>query len=242
MKKNLVFIFFLIYPISIFSQNILWDYPIKPGTPEWGQLHNQELKVQASQIPEGILKNLSSENLINVYFKYPLLINILFFPTFQKGMEDFKTNFNGYGEMCLRSDIPDLLVKRYLLSFAGNIDNSWTSLKKGDFAFKFISLELLLSQSEILSKLTYNDRKNLLIKSVMNLDEKRKNVQVHDRLGLKSSCFLIIEILLEFNEDFLIYSPEQLNLLEKSFNSTSTYDDDKILQIIELTKYIIPNL
>ena len=242
MKNNLVVILFFIFPASIFSQNTLWDFPIKPGSPEWGQLHNQELKVQACQIPEGILKNLSSETLINVYFKYPLLINILLFSTLQKGMEDLKANFNGYGEMCLRSDIPDLLLKRYLLSSAGNIDNSWTSLKKGDFAFKFISLELLLSQSEILSKLTYNDRKNLLIKSVMNLDEKRKNVQVHDHLGYKSSCFLIIELLREFNKELLIYPPEQLNLLKKSFNSVSTYDDDKILQIIELTKNVIPNL
>jgi hypothetical protein len=189
MKNNLVVILFFILPASIFSQNTLWDFPIKPGSLEWGQLHNQELKVQACQIPEGILKNLSSENLVNVYFKYPLLINILLFPTLQKGMEDLKANFNGYGEMCLRSDIPDLLLKRYLLSFAGNIDNSWTTLKKGDFAFKFISLELLLSQPEFLSKLNYNDRKNLLIKAVMNLDEKRRNVQVHDRLGLKSTCF-----------------------------------------------------
>lgn len=198
--------------------------------------------MQACQIPKEILTSISSDNLINLYFKYPLFFNILSFPTLQNGMEDLKLNFNGYNEICSRSDVANLLLSRYLSISTDDLDSNWTSARKGSFAFKIISLELLLSQNEILQKLTYNDKKILIANAIMKLDEKRKNVQFHDYLGIKSSCYLIIEILQEFNLNKQFSTPDNINLLKTFSNSTSIHDDDKILQIIELSKNVIPNL
>lgn len=54
-----------------FSQpnNIDWDYPIKPGTEEWTNFKSGQEMLNACQIPENILKNLSTSPFSLFVFK-----------------------------------------------------------------------------------------------------------------------------------------------------------------------------
>lgn len=242
MKRNIFLFSLLITTCSVFPQTIEWDYPVKPGTSDWKLLHNQSAKVQACQIPNDILTSIASDYLINLYLKYPLLFNILSFSTFENGMSNLKSNFNGYNELCLRPDVPNLLLNRYLSMSMDDPDPNWSIFRKGSFTLSAISLELLLSQHDILQKLNYNDQKILLVDAITKFDAKSKNVQVHDYLGLKSSSLLIVKILQEFNLSKHFTDPESINLLISFSNSTATRDDDKLVQIIQLGKGLIPNL
>jgi len=239
MKEIIFLIVFVAYPSTIFPQVVSWDYPLKPGTQDWSLLHNQRSKVQACQIPDDILTTLSSDDLIVLYLKYPLLFNILSFSTLHKGMDKQNLNFNGYNELTSSSNEPHLPFYRHLNISPDNFDPNWTSIRKGSFAFNIISLELILSQNEILQKLTYTDKKLLLTDAITKLDVKRKYVQVHDYLGLKSSCYLIISLLQEFNKVNQFSSPDQLDKLKTFSNTSSIQDNNKILQITQLCNNVI---
>ncbi len=239
MRISVLIIILFIQSNLLISQYLSWDFPTKPGTPEWGLLHNQRTKVQACQVPEDILRTIPSEDLIIIYFKYPLLFNVLSFSTFQKGIDDLKRNFNGFSEICSRPDIPSMLLDRYGNMSPAKFDPNWTSLRKGSFAFSIISLELLLSQNEILQNLTYTEKKYLLMNAMMKLDEKSGCIQIHDYIGLKSTCYLMVVLLQEFNKTSQFASPDQIELLKDFSNNYSIQDYDKILQITMLYETII---
>ena len=53
-----------------------YQYPIVPGTAEWASFKTRMEKVAACQIPESILKNMTTEALVETVMNYPLLVDI----------------------------------------------------------------------------------------------------------------------------------------------------------------------
>ena len=64
MKKKMILLTMLVCPILIFGQ--AWDYPVKPGTEEWKSLKSHCEKISVCQIPNEILKNCSTEDLLEI--------------------------------------------------------------------------------------------------------------------------------------------------------------------------------
>lgn len=61
MKKNILICFFIttVFTSNIFSsiaQTETWDYPVKPGTPEWQHFKTGQEMWNACQIPENVFK------------------------------------------------------------------------------------------------------------------------------------------------------------------------------------------
>ena len=110
-----------VYPCDIFALSNypgawpakpgLWDYPVKPGMEEWGQLNSLEKKVNACQIPEELLSSLSTEDLTNICVRYPLLGNVFAWNTFHYGLNALYDQFNGIRELFKRKDAWKELLK-----------------------------------------------------------------------------------------------------------------------------------
>ena len=50
---------------------VIWDYPVRYGTPEWETLKSYEEQLNAYNIPFEILKSISTEELVKVCLAYP---------------------------------------------------------------------------------------------------------------------------------------------------------------------------
>ena len=53
-----------------------WNYPVHPGTEQWNELDSFSERLNAFNIPEGILSEMSTENLVKTFLSYPWWILI----------------------------------------------------------------------------------------------------------------------------------------------------------------------
>ena len=91
----------------------LWDYSVKPGMDEWAKFQSNEEMVYACQIPENILLCLSTEDLIDLCLRYPLLTDFFVFESLNTGLDKLFSDFNGIRELYKREDVSSSLLKRY---------------------------------------------------------------------------------------------------------------------------------
>ena len=104
--KLLIVAVLLITCNNLFSQDpeVIWDFPVKPGTAEWKSLKNRHERCNACQIPDDVLPVLSTEQLIEVCLRYPFLIDIRAFDNILTGFDKYSRDFNGFRELIKRSD------------------------------------------------------------------------------------------------------------------------------------------
>lgn len=99
--------------VSLVKANIgPYSYPVVPGTSEWLSLKSHVEKIQACQIPEEILRNLSTEDLLETVLNYPLLVDMLVWNTPEEGYFEVQSQFNGLQELSKRSDVLQSLMLR----------------------------------------------------------------------------------------------------------------------------------
>lgn len=106
----------------------------------------------ACQIPEDILRNMSSEDLAETCINYPLYIVYLLFDDEQKGISEIIENFNGLQELSNRPDGPISLLKAYdKLSYTKEKQVRKT-LDKRNSTLIFGFVEMLLAHEKFLTK------------------------------------------------------------------------------------------
>lgn len=143
---------------NVSNRNDVYEYPVKPGSERWKALRNHEEMLEACQIPDDILKNISTAGLVETVLSYPMYGDMLLLSSnLEKGLEIgfavMSDRFNGFSELYKRKDARALLLARYR-----GMD---PALKQGDYIFNFIYIEALLLQKPILSSLTAQQRQEL---------------------------------------------------------------------------------
>lgn len=88
---------------------VAYEYPIVPGTDEWKQLDTHVKMLEACQIPEEILENLTTQALVETVMNYPLLVEMFAYDTAEAGYQAVYNNFNGLRELQERSDAIECL-------------------------------------------------------------------------------------------------------------------------------------
>ena len=104
MKKQLLFSFFIIFSFVGYAQE-KWDYPIKPKTEEWKKLESNKTKVEACQVPEYILRDISTNDLMTLCLQYPLLYDVFAFNNTTDGLRKLFSDFNGIREFSKRESL-----------------------------------------------------------------------------------------------------------------------------------------
>ena len=210
MKTIFYLLFLFCCSLILRAQSIdkAYEFPIKPGTKAWENLKNHAEKVNACQIPDSILELISTEELIDICLDYPLFPDIMAFNSVQDGINHLKQNFNGIRELIARDDYPQILLSKYKLISPLEYDKGWTLIEKGRYSFEITSIELLLSQNEVINKMSKEDKKDV-VKILLKKDKEKSESEIYGSISHMSNVYAISRI---------IYSDKF-----EEFDSDSTY-------------------
>lgn len=78
--------------VSTYPINTPYEYPITPESEEWLEMSSHSERVNACQVPDSLLKNMSTSALIETISNYPLLVDVLLF---DKADDAYQTLYNG---------------------------------------------------------------------------------------------------------------------------------------------------
>jgi hypothetical protein len=135
------------------EQNLTWDYPLKPGMPEWKNLLSHKAMVDACQIPVNTLPTLSTDRLVELCLSFPLFFTMGAFNNLQEGFEQVSTECTGFQELFKRPDAGKVLLRLYQSLDPKNVEYLQTPLERGLYKQKIFFLEFILSQKIIIDNL-----------------------------------------------------------------------------------------
>jgi len=156
-KKDNISIF-AFKDIQFPDENALsWDYPVKPGSEKWKTFQSGMEMVEACQIPKSVLSGLSTEELLLICLKFPLLFDIGAANFFSDGYAAYEKNFNGIREFYQRGDAGVVIYSYYKQL---NLDNAkmYSSIF---FVFRISVVEYILSAPSVISKYSAQQRKEV---------------------------------------------------------------------------------
>ena len=168
-----------------------WDYPIKPKTEEWKKLENNKKKVEACQIPEHILQNISTNDLMTLCLQYPLLYDVFAFSSINDGIQKLFSDFNGIRELFKRENAINSLGEQYLSeirSFPKNL-NKGANLDIGYSVARISILETLLSYLDFHSSASKENQKKVLENLLFGYREKIKYPEYFQGNGFATNLF-----------------------------------------------------
>ena len=130
MKKTLVLVLALAFLLAVsasavaagetvlpesapYSIDTPYSYPVVPGTEEWGELKSLYAKIEACQVPEAILDNMTTEALFQTVLDYPLLGDMIVYDDPQMGFEAIREYCNGLQELWDRPDA-EVVVEAFI--------------------------------------------------------------------------------------------------------------------------------
>jgi hypothetical protein len=148
-----------------------YNYPVYPGMEEWAKLSTGEELTEACQIPENVLKTMSTQAVIQALWEHPLLVEIFHRHQYQLDFESAFPQNNAYRELCTRNDVGISLLERMkavnpLISVSG---------------FEFELLEMLAVQDVFLSQLDVNGKVTLIETALEKDGLRQKNAGFADR-------------------------------------------------------------
>ena len=89
------------------------EFAINIFDDEWKELYTQEEMIAACQIPDKLLKKLTTYELLKLTEEYPLLGNIYTGNTMEEGFQYIVDSFNGLRELLKRADCLEIVCEEY---------------------------------------------------------------------------------------------------------------------------------
>lgn len=171
------------------ADNMSWDYPVKPGTELWKSLESNEAKVEACQIPQNILEELSDSILLELCLNYPLLNDFYAFENYDKGIDKLIGDFNGIRELFLRENKSKVFLSKYnnLIINPFILEKEISNIAKGEYIVLISTIELLISRPEMQKGLIFSDQKNIMQEMWRAYEMKIEYLKYFQGLGLKTN-------------------------------------------------------
>ena len=237
MYKFLIIIIFSLITCGINAQMtdnvVTWDFPVNPSTSEWKELKSYEEQLLAYNIPEEMMKKISTPELVKVCLAYPELGVINAFNDRRVGLNNMMSHFNGFRELFARNDAAKELIKAYSNLDPLAIGKNWTLLQMGNYGFHISCVELLLSHGRMIDKLDSQDIQVLLEVVVLKYNSKKQIPEVYSLWGLSPTAGLCLSIIDKDGE----FSKNNTKLL--SLKRTFMVEEIEVLDsVIELVNNI----
>ena len=159
--------------LNSYAQNSTWDYPIKPGTEKWKSYQNTPDIVRDLQMPEKVLKSISTEELLNVCLNYPFFSSYTASNSPFEGLNRTLDSFNGFDEFSNRKDASDVLFNFYVNKPVSEIDKKEKVMDKAGYAFHYCGYELLLCNTKVITKFSKEQQIDIL-KLVMKRNKEKE--------------------------------------------------------------------
>jgi len=233
MKTNtlkLIVTLLIFIPFSGISQ-AKWDFPVKPGTEEWKKFQSNEEMVRACQIPEHVLATLSTEDLMDLCLRYPLLYDVFAFSNLNAGLDKLFSDFNGMRALYQRKDVVNNLIEQYAnkinsLSFLEEEKHS--DLEKGFFIVSISALEILFSRLN-----RQENHREVLQSLVAGYEEKLRYPEKFRGIGLRTNFYSRAHVISKMDKT----SAEQLAQGERNSALFSGMVDEQTFEMINQLSY-----
>lgn len=203
MKKTIIFLI-LALPMAIFAQKaISWDFPVRPGTLEWNNLNSYQERLNAYNIPQSILKTITTKELIKACLNYPEYRLVFTRNDLQLGFNYISTKFNGFKELESRNDAGKVLLELYSEYDPEGFDQNSSDLEIGRYIVRFTYIELLMAQHGILKNFTDTEINELTHQCVNKYNAKKKQQAYYGIVGLKTTALILARKHKEYLEETL---------------------------------------
>jgi len=166
-----------------------FPYPIRPGSPEWENLSNQEEKYQAVNIPDNILQNMCTHGLVYTCVYCPLFWNLTAANDIRTGFLSLSDNINSFTELINRYDAGIELFEYYKTL----LDTTLHNISLASLQIQIYHTEIFFAQQEFLVKLNTNELQDVLQEAYNKLFEK-VNHNLYNEC-IKGSYYLMSNIL-----------------------------------------------
>ena len=172
-----------------------WDYPVKPGTPEWEAFETHHEMIEAIQIPDAILSALTTKELVEICLNYPLSFDFYAYNNLQEGLRrNVAVHFNGVQELFRRQDNAQCLLEVLkgddLLNMQA-LENVSSPSQIGKSIVRNSLTEVLLSHESVLANAGTEQQKEIAAVAMKNLLIKERNPQAYSHYGLEASAYLL---------------------------------------------------
>lgn len=208
---------------SMYAQNVLnnvaeaWEenktYPVVPGDGTWEKLSYLQ-QLEATNMPQNMLTNLTTDELANLVLDYPFLIDVVTFETSEMAIEHLKNTSNICNEFFSRSNSVNIMLNKYNelqvnynMLINKSSENSNDVVKESGYTKELFLQTYFAEKGDLLDKSQ---------KEVLQTIVQDKHSQKSDMCESYSGVFT--------NELLSIFSPyEMSNVLETNNTASSTY-------------------
>lgn len=177
-------------------------FPVNPNSEEWNELGTAEEMREATQIPESLLKEMSTQELIIMIENYPLLCDLYAYNSLQEGYEQVKKQFNGIKELLSRPDSYAELIAAYEAFVIPKVQK--------------------IDYDNILLADDYADKINALVQNEQSCDWVLQDARVHSSLAILE--MMILDVLYQNNENVDAFAEVYCAKLEEK-NDSEYFDN-----------------
>lgn len=165
-----------------------FSYSITPTkTPDvWKSLQTHDEMVKACKIPDEILKQMTTPQLLKVCIDYPLFADMFTFNSIEAGFTSVSRSFNGLQELLSRKDFATEMVKYYQNMNLEEFKNE-TYLQY----FKLRYICVLLSQKQTLQSLSPAEYE-IIVSTSRNILDKISNTSYYNTDELNDLITLVL--------------------------------------------------
>lgn len=195
-KSKFIFLIYFLLIIQCVKGQVInqpYEFPIKPGMPEWKNFKTGKEMVAALLIPTYILENLSTEALLETCLSYPMFGSIVLYNDIQTGFEKITKHFNGLQELLERKDAGKVLLNKYKQINPEVLGFNRFEYNKTVYVYTYI--ELILAQNDIIRTLRKETRKELLGESIRILKVKQEYPKKFSSFVQETSYLLMARLL-----------------------------------------------
>jgi hypothetical protein len=173
----------------------------KLSSPEiWKTFNSLEEMQKATQIPEQLLKVMSTENLVKTCLNYPLFFIYTAYNNEMEGIKVIMNSFNGFTELKKRPDAAHELIKLYSsleIPISGRYSVDTKSGLSGNITLLHLGyLELVLSSEEISNSISNQDLNELHDIVLDKYQIKIDNPQTYSMFSIRKSLLLGAKVML----------------------------------------------
>lgn len=181
----------------------VYDYPIKPGTKEWKNLKTQEARFASLEIPDTIIKNMTTEALIKTCMKYPVWTSIFYANRIPLAVQNLIKLFNGLNELASRKDAGLELLNFYSSLSVVDI-NYIDEINKSAKTFQFSFIEFLIGDARMLATFSPIQKLALRKEVIAKYSQKEKLMSEYGMINLKSGAYLLGILIMDENKQDLL--------------------------------------
>lgn len=242
MNKRILwcFLFLAFISIDISAQNKqTWDYPVKPGSKQWNAYTSYQERLEVCQIPQEILKDIPTEELVAICKNYPFSRNIFAYSSVQKGFEKVCEEFNEYRDLLQREDNVKWLTETLKSDIKkADVFLLSTNLQEiGRCCIDMSITEIFLSSESICKNADLNQLKVLAILSYDMIQKKEKNTRLYGLMSISTITNLFAKTISKL-------SPKKAQSIQltPSVNGNGLYTRDEVKALSDFFKEDIESL